>query len=504
MNGFVAPPVGGQLDVLAPYLVVAVGGLAIMLVDALVRTRRRDHLSFLTLLVLLGSVLAQMAGGAGGEREVLAGMMTVGDFARFFNLLFAGCGVLTTVFAGAALERGERGRPEFYPLLLFSILGMMVLAAASDLLTVFLGIETMSLAVYVLAGGVRGNVRSSEAGFKYLLLGGFASAFLLLGMALLYGFAGGTAFSDVAAALARREGDLGLAMLGGGLVLVGLGFKVALVPFHMWTPDVYDGAPAYVTGFMATAVKAAGFAILIRFAWLMQPQLAFVWYPVLAALAVLTMSVGNLVALAQNSVKRLLAWSSIAHAGYLMLGVVTLISPATGGSAQMVLGREVGESAGSALLFYLLAYSLMNLAAFGVVGALGSRDGDADDIERYAGLSRRRPVAAAVLAVAMLSLAGIPPLVGFMSKFYLFSAVVRAGLVPLAVIGVINSLVSVYYYLRLLVVMYMKQPEADGYDGHEPLTVGAAAVLAGLVVLLGVMPDAVHRAALVVFRQISF
>ncbi|MBM4131017.1 NADH-quinone oxidoreductase subunit N [bacterium] len=504
MNGFVAPPVGGQLDVLAPYLVVAVGGLAIMLVDALLRTRRRDHLSFLTLLVLLGSVLAQLAGGAGDEREVLAGMMTVGDFARFFNLLFAGCGVLTTVFAGAALERGERGRPEFYPLLLFSILGMMVLAAASDLLTVFLGIETMSLAVYVLAGGVRGNVRSSEAGFKYLLLGGFASAFLLLGMALLYGFAGGTAFSDVAAALAQRDGDLRLAMLGGGLVLVGLGFKVALVPFHMWTPDVYDGAPAYVTGFMATAVKAAGFAILIRFAWLMQPQLAFVWYPVLAGLAVLTMSVGNLVALAQNNVKRLLAWSSIAHAGYLMLGVVTLISPATGGSAQMVLGREVGESAGSALLFYLLAYSLMNLAAFGVVSSLGSREGDADDIERYAGLSRRRPVAAAVLAVAMLSLAGIPPLVGFMSKFYLFSAVVRADLVPLAVIGVINSLVSVYYYLRLLVVMYMKQPEGEVYDGHEPLTVGAAAVLAGLVLLLGVMPDAVHRAALVVFRQISF
>jgi NADH-quinone oxidoreductase subunit N len=287
-------------------------------------------------------------------------------------------------------------------------------------------------------------------------------------------------------------------------VLVGLGFKVAMVPFHMWTPDVYDGAPAYVTGFMATAVKAAGFAILIRFAWLMQPQLAFAWYPVLAALAVLTMTVGNLVALAQNSVKRLLAWSSIAHAGYLLLGVVTLISPAAGGSAQMVLGREVGESAGSALLFYLLAYSLMNLAAFGIIGSLGNKDGEADDIERYAGLSRRRPVSAAVLAVAMLSLAGIPPMVGFMSKFYLFSAVVRAGLIPLAVIGVINSLISVYYYLRVLVVMYMKQPEEDGYTGGEPIAVGAAAVLAVLVLLLGVAPDSVHRAALVIFRQIAF
>ena len=504
MNGFIAPSVGSQIDVLLPYLVVACGGLVVMLVDAFVNAKKKDHLSFLTLLVLLGAVLAQLTRGGAGDREIMAGMMTVGDYSRFFNYLFAGCGVLTTIFASATFDRDSRYRAEFYPLLLFSILGMMVLAAASDLLTVFLGIEMMSLAVYVLAGGVRGDVRSSEAGFKYLLLGGFASAFLLMGMALLYGFAGGTAFSDISRALGEGGNDLGLAILGGGLVLVGLGFKVAMVPFHMWTPDVYDGAPAYVTGFMATAVKAAGFAILIRFAWLMQPQLAFAWYPVLAALAVLTMTVGNLVALAQNSVKRLLAWSSIAHAGYLLLGVVTLISPAAGGSAQMVLGREVGESAGSALLFYLLAYSLMNLAAFGIIGSLGSKDGEADDIERYAGLSRRRPVSAAVLAMAMLSLAGIPPMVGFMSKFYLFSAVVRAGLIPLAVIGVINSLISVYYYLRVLVVMYMKQPEEDGYTGGEPIAVGAAAVLAVLVLLLGVAPDSVHRAALVIFRQIAF
>lgn len=504
MNGFLAPALGDQLDVLLPYLVVAGGGLLVMLVDAFVRTLRKDHLSLLTLVVLLGAVLAQLMRGGGGEREILGGMLAVGDYARFFNYLFIGCDVLTTVFATSAFDRDEHYRPEFYPLLLFAILGMMILAAASDLLTVFLGLETMSLAVYVLVGGVRGDIRSSEAGFKYLLLGGFASAFLLMGMALLYGFAGGTAFSDIARALGESGGDHGLALLGGGLVLVGFGFKVALVPFHMWTPDVYDGAPAYVTGFMATAVKAAGFAILVRFVWLMQPQLAFAWYPVLAALAVLTMSMGNLVALAQSNLKRLLAWSSIAHAGYLMLGVVTLISPATGGTAQMVLGREVGESAGSALLFYLLAYSLMNLAAFGVIGAMGGKGREADDIERYAGLSRRRPVAAAVLAVAMLSLAGIPPMVGFMAKFYLFSAVVRAGLIPLAVIGVINSLVSVYYYLRVIVVMYMKQPEADSYEGGEPVAIGAAALLAALVVLLGVMPEAVHRAALVIFRQIAF
>ncbi len=504
MNGFLAPAIGDQLDALLPFLIVAGGGLLVMLVDALFRTKRKDHLSLLTLIVLLLSVLAQLRSGFGDERVLLSGMLTVTDFSRFFDFLFVGCAVLTTVFAGSAFDRGGRQRPEFFPLLLFAVLGMMVLASASDLLSVFLGLETMSLAVYVLAGGVRGDVRSSEAGFKYLLMGSFASAFLLMGMALLYGFAGGTAFSDIGRALAAGPGERGLAALAGGLILVGFGFKVAMVPFHMWTPDVYDGAPAYVTGFMATAVKAAGFAILTRFVLLMQPHLAFTWYPLLVGLAVVTMSVGNLVALAQNGIKRMLAWSSIAHAGYLLLGVVTLISPAHGNSGQMMLGREVGEAAGSALLFYLLGYSLMNLAAFGVIGALSKGGREADEIERYAGLSRRKPLAAAVLAIAMLSLAGIPPMVGFMSKFYLFSAVVRAGLVPLAIIGVINSLLSVYYYLRILVVMYMKKPEEGGYDDADTVAVSAAAVLAGLILLLGVMPEGVHRAAQEIFRQITF
>jgi NADH-quinone oxidoreductase subunit N len=237
----------------------------------------------------------------------------------------------------------------------------------------------------------------------------------------------------------------------------------------------------------------------------MQPQLAFAWYTVLAALAVLTMTVGNLVALMQNNIKRMLAWSGIAHAGYLMLGVVAMISPAAGGSDMMMRSREIGESAGSAVLFYLIGYSLMNLAAFGIVNVLtGQKGADAEDIDRYAGLSRTRPASAAVLAVAMLSLAGIPPLVGFMAKFYLFSAVVRAGLVPLAIVGVVNSLISVYYYLRVIVVMYMKEPQEDSYQGTELVSVVTAGVLALLVVWLGVMPDSFHRAASVVFRQVGF
>jgi NADH-quinone oxidoreductase subunit N len=363
----------------------------------------------------------------------------------------------------------------------------------------------MSLATYILVGGVRGDIRSSEAGFKYLILGGFSSAFLLLGMALIYGFAGGTGFTEIANAMKTQDPDVLIVGLGSALMLVGFGFKVAMVPFHMWTPDVYDGAPSYITGFMASAVKAAGIAILLRFAMLMQPQLAFAWYIVLTALAILTMSLGNLVALAQGNIKRMLAWSSVAHAGYLLVGVVAMISPPTGGSDMMMLGREIGESAGSAILFYLVGYSLMNLAAFGIINVMNHKSGeDAAEISGYAGLSRRQPLAAATLAVAMLSLAGIPPFVGFMSKFYLFSAVVRAGLIPLAIVGVVNSLISVYYYLRIIVVMYMKEPDEDSYQGTELVSVVTSGVLALLIIWLGVMPGAFHRAAVVIFRQFHF
>jgi len=504
MNDIQMTNFAAQAGDLLPYLVVAGGGLLVMLVDSFVRTLKKDHLSYLTIFVLCGAVILQIIGEK-NDTTLLGGMLITSDFTRVFNFLFAAIGVVTTIYATGIFDRDGRYRPEFYPLILFSILGMMVLAAANDLLALYLGLETMSLSTYILVGGVRRNISSSEAGFKYLILGGFASAFLLMGMALVYGFAGGTGFADISAALQGSHPDRLLVGLGTGLMLVGLGFKVALVPFHMWTPDVYDGAPAYVTGFMATAIKAAGFAILVRFVILMQPQLGFTWYPVLSVLAVLTMSIGNLVALAQSNIKRMLAWSSIAHAGYLMLGVVAMISPTQGGAEQMMLSQDIGETAGSAILFYLIGYSLMNLAAFGIINILGRANGDeADDINRYAGLSRTQPVAAATLAIALLSLAGIPPMVGFMAKFYVFAAVIKAGLIPLAIIGVINSLISVYYYLRVLVVMYMKAPETDSYNGSEVVSVMMAGFLALLVIILGVIPDSFHRLALIVFRGIQF
>ncbi len=497
------PSLQSQLPALLPYVITAAGGVVVLLADAFSRSVRRDHLYMLAVLTMLGALASQLVVPTVTE-GLLGGMLSVGPYARFFNFLFLGIALLTATFATSVFDRDGRWRSDFYALLVFATLGMMILAAATDLLALFLGLETMSLAVYVLVGGRRGSLRGTEAGLKYLLLGAFASAFLLFGLALLYGFAGATDYATIAGAVAAPAHDRVLLLAALGLILVGFGFKIALVPFHMWTPDVYDGAASYVTGYMATGVKAAAFAALLRFVWLALPPLAGFWFPLLAALAVLTMTLGNLVALAQDGLKRMLAWSSIAHAGYLMLGVLALLAPARGGEA----GRFVAAlapAAGGAVLFYLVAYALMNLGAFGIVSLLGrSQDEEADRIAGYAGLSRRQPLEAAALAVCMLSLAGIPPTAGFMGKFYIFSAVVKAGLVPLAVWGVINSLLSVYFYLRVIVVMYMQSPEGEEiHDGRSWESLFAAGMIALLLLFLGVWPGGLQRLAEATFRTLA-
>jgi NADH-quinone oxidoreductase subunit N len=495
---------GADLPQMAPYLVLAAGGLVVMLVDAFTGNRRQDHLSLLTLLTLLGAAAVQgMVHPDPRGATLLGGMLAADRFSRFFNLLTVTIAMLTTVYATSMFERDGRYRTEFYPLVLFAALGMMLLAAATDLLSLFLAIETMSLAVYVLVAGNRGSLRSSEAGFKYLILGAFASAFLLMGLALLYGQAGATDYASVRRAVESAPDGGILLPLACGLVLVALGFKVAMVPFHMWTPDVYEGAPAYVTGLMAAGVKAAAFAALLRVLWLL-PPIAEVWFPLLAVLAVLTMTYGNLVALSQSGLKRMLAYSSIAHAGYLLLGVLAVINTGRD-SATAVQAAAVRDAAGGAILFYLVVYALMNLGAFGVVACLSrSRDEEADAIDGYAGLSRRRPFVAATLAVFMFSLAGIPPTAGFVGKFYIFDAVVKAGLVPLAVWGVINSLLSAYYYLRVIVVMYMKPVEGEVHGGHSWEAAFTCGVLALLVLLLGVLPGSFFALATHAFRQMVF
>jgi NADH-quinone oxidoreductase subunit N len=360
---------------------------------------------------------------------------------------------------------------EYYALVLLSTSGMAFMAAANDLIVIFLALEIMSVAVYVLAGTLRGDARSAEAALKYFLLGAFASAFFLYGIAFFYGATGSTRLDVIARAVAA-DGSSPYLLLGTALVLVGFGFKVALAPFHLWTPDVYEGSPTAITALMAVGVKAAGFAAFARVFSQALGATAAHWSWLLAALAVLTMTIGNVTAVSQTSVKRMLAYSSIAHAGYALVG--------------LVVGTPAG---GAALLFYLAVYAAMNVGAFGVLAALGRRGEPNENLADMAGVGFRQPVLGLAMVVFMLSLAGIPPTAGFEGKFYLFSAAVDAGWVWLAVISVVNSLVSVYYYFGVLVQMYM-------VEGTKPLVRAASrpALLATILIavaatmLLGLFP----------------
>jgi NADH-quinone oxidoreductase subunit N len=352
---------------------------------------------------------------------------------------------------------------------------MIIMAASNDLITIFLGLELMSLALYVLVGFRRNRLESNEAAMKYFLLGAFASGFLLYGIALLYGATGTTNLTRMAAFLSDSPlGANPLLLVGSLLLLTGFAFKVSAVPFHMWTPDAYEGAPTTVTGYMSAGAKAAGFAALLRVALLALPDIDLDWRSILSWLAVLTMTVGNVTALLQSNLKRKLAYSSIAHAGYVLIAVVA-----------------GGPEGAAAAVFYLAVYSLMNLGAFGIVALIGREQDERVHVADIAGLGFRHPFLGLAMAVFMLSLGGIPPTAGFMCKVTIFSVAVDAGLVPLAIVGVLNSVVSIFYYLRVTVAMYMQEPQGE----PAPVAWAAPAVL-GLIVTLaltlwwGVQADA--------------
>jgi NADH-quinone oxidoreductase subunit N len=430
---------------------------------------------FSHVLAITGLVVTAMLAGLNLHEsgEAFQGMFATDAATSYITILLSLAGIVTSLVAKPYFEHRDAHRGEFYILLLFAIIGMVLMASSNDLITLFLGIELMSFCLYVLAGFERTKDKQNESALKYFLLGAFASAFLLYGIALIYGSVGSTNFDAIARAYAGLSNQP-LFLLGTALLIVGLGFKVAAVPFHMWAPDVYQGAPTVVTGFMATAAKTAAFS---AFAILMIRTFDIVGSAtsdVLALLAAASMILGNVVAIAQTDLKRMLAYSSVAHAGYLLSGIAA--------------GTAEGFSG---VFLYLTAYTVTTLGAFAVIGWHERTNDEGTSLDDYVGLSQHQPVLAAVMALFMFSLTGIPPFAGFIGKYYVFMAAVRADLTWLAIVGVLTSAVSAFYYLRVIVMMYFRERDGE----HIPLpripVMIALGITALLVVVVGILPSTV-------------
>ena len=456
---------------IGPELILIGTAAMVIFLDLLIKGERKDSLGYFT---VLGMALALVFGWVegGGVTKAFGGMIIVDGFTQFLTVLIVGVAILVTLMSIQALREGGMDAGGYHILVLLSTVGMLLMVKGLDLVIIFLGLETLSIAIYVLAGYRKWVQQSAEAAFKYFLLGAFAAAFLLYGIALLYGATGTTSLEGIAQYIAAKGLNAHpLLLLGVGLLLVGLGFKLALVPFHSWTPDVYEGAPTAITAFMAVGVKAAAFAAFVRIFGGALPLIEFQWKDVLWVMAVITMTVGNVVALSQTNIKRMLAYSSIAHAGYILVGIIA--------------GGNLGWSA---VLYYLGAYAFMNLGAFGIVLFYGQKEETNVEIADYAGMGFRYPLLGAAMAIFLFSLAGIPPLVGFMGKFYIFSAAIKSGYIWLTIIGVMNSLVSVFYYFRVTVIMYMKEPIKEVVLEYTlPITIVLIITLAGTI-QMGIAP----------------
>ncbi|MFC1563798.1 NADH-quinone oxidoreductase subunit N [candidate division KSB1 bacterium] len=422
--------------------IVGITGLVVLLAALFTKSAR------ICLGISAAGVIAAMVYSVylwGADRTGFAGMLILDNFTLFIYITVLTGTFLTLLLSYQFINTYKPIKGEYLALVMFAAFGMMVMGAAGDIVMIFLGLETMSISLYILAGCRRTDEYSLESALKYFLLGAFASGFLLFGMSFLYGATQTTNLAQMV--IVFQSGAVTsptYVTLAFGFLIIGLGFKVAIVPFHMWTPDVYEGAPTPVTAFMSTGVKAAAFAVLIRMFLLTAQNFFMDWQGIIWILAVLTMSVGNIIALSQNNIKRMLAYSSIAHAGYMLVAFAAGTNEAVSG-----------------ILYYLITYTFMNIGAFGIVNYLESKDKNLYSISDYAGMGFKRPVLAAAMSIFMFSLAGIPPFAGFFAKFYAFRAAIDAGLIWLTVIGVLNSVVSVYYYLRVVLNMYMKEAEVD-------------------------------------------
>jgi NADH-quinone oxidoreductase subunit N len=470
-----------DLQILLPQAVLLVWASLLLLVDLFIPKNRKVITAILAaagLALTLGLSAGQWGSRATGFNQ----LVVVDNFSVFLSGLFAIAGLVAIVIAYDNMRRTGIHKSEFYSLLMFSVAGMMLMASAADLIMVFLALELLSIPLYILAGLAVPREGSAEGAIKYFLLGAFASGFVLYGTSLIFGATESTSLAGIIAAVQAGTASLPLLVIGAALLLVGFCFKVAAVPFHMWTPDVYQGAPSPVTGFMSIGAKAAGFAALIRVFSLAFPTLAAQFAPIFAALAGLTMVVGNVAAISQVSIKRMLAYSSIAHAGYILMALVPFANP------------DVAASSTASALTYLVIYGITSLGAWAVISAVENADGGDTAVRDLSGLARQHPWLAAAMTIFMLSFTGIPPLAGFWGKFYLFRTAIEGGYTVLAVIGLLSSLVSAYYYLRVIVMMYFREGEAGA--SKAPSIQIAAVALALVVLVLGILPSGLFQLAL--------
>jgi NADH-quinone oxidoreductase subunit N len=469
-----------NMQAIMPSVVLCACAMALLLVGVFSRRGSTSHVAWLSIAALVVTGFVSL-NGWNNPQAGFAGSVLLDNFATFFTMICLLAAGLTILMSDSYLHREDFPVSEYYPLILFTTAGAMWMASGTDLLTIFLGLEVLSVSLYVLAGYFRDQTKSNEAGLKYFFLGAFSTGFLLYGVALLYGVTGTTKIDGIAAYVAANPGSTTNLMFVAGslLLLVGFLFKVAAAPFHMWTPDVYQGAPTPITAFMSAGPKAAAFAAFIRVTIVgldsMQAQLSTLFW----ILAVLTMIVGNFIALSQRDLKRMLAYSSIAHAGYALVGLAAW--------------NAVGLSA---IGFYLLVYTLMNMGAFAVLVAIGKKGEENLTLDGIVGLGYKKPILGVALSICLLALMGMPPTAGFTGKFFIFAGAVKAGYIWLAVIGVLNSAVSLYYYLRVIVQMYFREPQEDfsWVVVNIPVAISIAISVAG-VLYLGIVPGSIMQLA---------
>jgi NADH-quinone oxidoreductase subunit N len=454
---------------ITPELSLILTGMILMVLDPFIRNRFKKELFWITALGLLIGFALNLNRFKYTE-SAFAGTLSLDEFTAYFNIIFIIGALLATVISRDYIEKTALKHGEYYALILFSTSGMMLLSSAREFISLFLCFEIMSVSVYILSGFNRRSPRSVESGIKYLVLGGFSSAILLYGIALIYG-ASGSVFLDEIASRFNMENPLYIA--GTALILAGFVFKIGAFPLHQWIPDIYEGAPMTVTGFMSVGVKAAAFAVFLRVFFEGFSTLEVQWMQILWVISVFTMTIGNLAAIVQRSIKRMLAYSSISHAGYALVGIVASYGE-----------KELGLSS---VLYYLFAYTFMNLGAFGTLAYLSLKDRECEMLEDISGLWQRKPLVAIALGIFMFSLAGIPPTIGFFAKYRVFLSAIRAEFYWLAIIGILNSVLSAYYYLRVLVYAYMREEQME-FPAPQPLSAFAIAILSLGALILGIFP----------------